>query len=160
MKVLAPLLSLVCCCAVHAFDIDGFRTGADRETVMAQLRDRGMRSIQSAASGPGEVEVIFERSDGELWEFLTFCRDRLVSYQYNLAGGVAAFLRAVAREHERRGPASYRPSAEETKVGEHLALDLSFPDGVDRYVVGLSSIAGQEPQVYVVHKSPNACDDR
>jgi hypothetical protein len=124
------------------------------EQVKTLFESQG-KTLRVVKTDPGRVTAYFTQNDRS--ESVTFCDGLLFHYQYEIAGGLRAFLRTVARETERRGPAAYDARAEDISVGESLYLRFEWPTKAgDSFSVTCATI-GDTEQVYVAYDSPHSC---
>ena len=139
----------------YAFDVNGFRSGMSLESALTRLRDRSdlVSEISNAAEKQRSFLGTSRGKDSS--EAITACRGLVTSYQYDVAGGMRAFVRLVQTEQLTRGPGAGQALSRETSIGEWSTLNFTWIEGADHKKLVYSFVTAE--QVYVQHTA-GACD--
>jgi hypothetical protein len=111
--------------SVAAFEVNGYRMGMAAEDVRRMATAGGARWEPFVGeTGPMESFAAW-RGDAPEGSF-SFCRGRLTHYSFNVAGGLAAFVRLAERQMLTAGAASSQAYTSETALGPVPVLVLEW----------------------------------
>lgn len=140
-----------------AFEMNGFRSFMPQEEALRMFQSRMDRVTPVQNSRDQPQTYLGTRSVGNETESLSFCGGRLISYSFDVRGGLGAFLRLIERDSTSLGQGRYEASTHETPVGAWNMLKFSWRIGPDTKEVAISKIADDSEQVTISYVAQDHC---
>lgn len=135
--------------ASAAFEVNGLVGGMNGEAALRALRDRSEKVSELGGGNEVERTYLANSRGGAVSEAITICRGRLLTHQYELNGGMRAFVRSVQAEQATAGAGSAEAVSRETSAGEWSQVKFVWRRSKFNKEIAYSYVSSE--QVYVRH---------
>ncbi|MEX8518157.1 MAG: hypothetical protein AB3X44_06550 [Leptothrix sp. (in: b-proteobacteria)] len=148
------LIFVLCPSFSQAFEVNGFVSGMTENQALKLLRERNDR-VSLVGGGSDIDHTYLGASQGSsTTEAISACRGQLKTYQYDISGGMRAFVRMVQSEQIAFGPGVAEAVSRETKVGEWSSVKFTWVRRSDQKEIVYSFISSE--QVYIRYSDQGA----
>jgi hypothetical protein len=135
------------------FEIEGIKAGTAQNDVLVRLQRQGF-TVRAEETTPN---LYFAFRDDE-HRHVSFCKGRLISYGYNVPGGIRSFIRRVHELTTTRGAGAYSSMSTESTVGELNSLAFAWREGLDTLKITYFAPSERASEsVSVLHTTVHTC---